>query len=260
VHCVRTDPGHKNLELKRCQHPGRTCQKLVHHISTINWGQSEGVPDDIGCTCREHTPAYTLQDQDKLTFSQKHPKVVPTIPTTTRTKTKMKRQLCKKIQMTNHPIRRNIPSLLQNLGDGHFQVAQQENIKIQTLLQVPEVYQPFLEKSTHVLPRQSFIPYLQAFNNTLLSQKMYFGKHEMPLRIPQLQKFPLNLATITSFNAIWRYYHELNLSKPRMKSDIMMTILARIPYHLNQHMHTTSKVTTTCDIFLLHQRSWQEKQ
>ena len=136
--------------------------------------------------------------------------------------------------MTNHPMQRNIPSLLHNQGDGNFQFAQQDKIKIQTLLQMLEVDQPFLEKSTHVPLRQSFIPYLQAFNDTLFSQKMYFGKQKMPLRIPQLQKFPLNFATIISFNAIWRYYHGLNLSKPRMKSDSMMTILVRISYHLNQ--------------------------
>jgi hypothetical protein len=124
-------------------------------------------------------------------------------------------------------------------------------VKIQTLLQMPEVDQPYLEKSTTVPPRQSFIPYLQAFNDTLVSKTMYFCKHGMQLRIPQLQKFPLNFATITSFNVIWRYHHGLNLSKPRMKSDIMMTILGKIPYHLNQHMHTTSKGTTTCEIFLL---------
>ena len=58
MHCLRTDPGYENLELKRCQHPGGTCQKLVHHICAVNWGQNEGVPDDIGNTCREHTPAY----------------------------------------------------------------------------------------------------------------------------------------------------------------------------------------------------------
>ena len=28
VHCLRTDPGYENLELKRCQHPGGTCQKI----------------------------------------------------------------------------------------------------------------------------------------------------------------------------------------------------------------------------------------
>jgi hypothetical protein len=34
------------------------CKKLVHHLCTINWGQNKGVTDDIGYTCREHTPAY----------------------------------------------------------------------------------------------------------------------------------------------------------------------------------------------------------
>ncbi len=86
---VSADPGHKNLQLKQCQHPGGTCQKLVHHICAVNWGESEGVPDDIGNTCREHTPV-TLLDQDKLTLSQNHPKVVPTIQMTTRLKIKMK--------------------------------------------------------------------------------------------------------------------------------------------------------------------------
>ncbi len=58
VHCDCSGPGYKNLELKQCQHPGGTCNKLVHHLCTINWGMSKGVPDDIGYTCREHTPAF----------------------------------------------------------------------------------------------------------------------------------------------------------------------------------------------------------
>ncbi len=58
VHCVRSGPGYENLELRKCQHPGGTCNKSVHHICAINWGQSKGVPDDIGYTCREHTPAF----------------------------------------------------------------------------------------------------------------------------------------------------------------------------------------------------------
>ena len=63
VHCVRTGPGFENLELRRCQHPGGKCNRLVHHICTINWGQSKGVPDDIGYTCREHTPAYIARSR-----------------------------------------------------------------------------------------------------------------------------------------------------------------------------------------------------
>ena len=63
MHCVRSGPGYENLELRRCQHPGAKCNKLVHHLCAINWGQSEGVPDDIGYTCREHTPAYIARSR-----------------------------------------------------------------------------------------------------------------------------------------------------------------------------------------------------
>ncbi len=60
VHCVRvrSGPGYENLELRQCQHPGGTCKKLVHHLCAINWGQNKGVTNDIGYTCKEHTPAY----------------------------------------------------------------------------------------------------------------------------------------------------------------------------------------------------------
>jgi hypothetical protein len=51
-------PGYENLELRQCEHPGGTCKKLVHHLCAINWGESKVVTDDIGYTCREHTPAY----------------------------------------------------------------------------------------------------------------------------------------------------------------------------------------------------------
>jgi len=90
VHCVRTGPGYENLELRRCQHPGGKCNRLVHHICAINRGQSKVFQMTLG-THAGSTPPLTLQDQDKLTLSQKHLKVVPTILTTTRMKTKMKK-------------------------------------------------------------------------------------------------------------------------------------------------------------------------
>ncbi len=66
------------------------------------------------------------------------------------------------ILMTTHQMQRNIPRRLNNQGDGNFLFAQQEKIKIQTLLQMLEVEQFFLDKSIHVPPSQSFITFSKA--------------------------------------------------------------------------------------------------
>ena len=136
VKCLCNDSGFENLEVRKCQHPGGTCNKFVHHICAITWGQNNGVTDDIGFTCREHTMAYIKisksftpqielykigfphsdddSNQDENTMSR----AMPTKKTSNQNSKSPSPQMT---LMTTHRMISTLPRPLLSQGDGNFQ-------------------------------------------------------------------------------------------------------------------------------------------
>ncbi len=69
--CIATIPGNDIiLELKKCQHPGGTCKKIVHHLCAVTWGEKHGV-EDVGNLCRKHAPGCNIKETTTSTLSTK---------------------------------------------------------------------------------------------------------------------------------------------------------------------------------------------
>ncbi len=69
--CIATIPGNDIiLELKKCQHPGGTCKKFVHHICAVTWGEKHSV-EHVGNLFRKHAPGYNRKKTTTSTLSKK---------------------------------------------------------------------------------------------------------------------------------------------------------------------------------------------
>jgi hypothetical protein len=162
--------------------------------------------------------------------------------------------------MTNHPIRRNNPSLLHNQGDGNFQFAQQEKNKIQTLLQMLEVDQLFLEKSRSRSAQTIFHSIFTSFQRHIAFPEDVFVQAQNAIENTTVLKVPAPLCN----NHIFQCNLEvLSWTKPvKAKNEIGQydDNIGEDFLSSQSTMYTTSKMKTTCYIFLLHQCFWQQKQ